>query len=214
MRRVLTWKERYVAAAVVITATPELEAHEPMLHETLRRLEERLNTLQADELEAVLDAAARALEPHAEAVPEVVMALSNGRRFDTAERVELEIDALMRSFAYRHKLLDGALTASQVATLLQTSRQTPHDRLASGTLLAAMDQGAFRFPTWQFDPDGENGVVNGLPTVIRALDVSPIAKMSWLTRANPMLDGETPLSCLKAGQVERVAALAHAVGID
>lgn len=118
----------------------------------------------------------------------------------------------MRSFARRRELLAGALTASQVAKLLKTSRQTPHDRLTAGTLLAVMDQGAWRFPSWQFDPDGENGVVPGLPAVIRALRVSPIAKVIWLTRPNPALDGETPLACLKAGQTERVVALAHAVG--
>ena len=120
----------------------------------------------------------------------------------------------MRSFAYRRKLLEGALTASQVAELLHTSCQTPHDRLVGGTLLAAIHHGAFRFPLWQFDPDGENGVVTGLPAVIRALHVSPIAKISWLTHANPLLDGETPLSFLKAGQVDRVLVLARAAGID
>jgi hypothetical protein len=203
-----------VAAAVEISATPELEAREPSIQTALRRFEARLNTLQTDELEAVVEAATRALEQDEQSMPAALVAIGGTRGFDAAKRIELEIDVLMRSFAYRRELLAGAFTASQVAKLLHTSRQTPHDRLASGTLLAAMDQGAFRFPIWQFDPDGENGVVSGLPAVIRALNVSPIAKISWLTRANPLLDGETPLSCLKAGQVDRVVALARAVSID
>ncbi|HET9014241.1 MAG TPA: helix-turn-helix domain-containing protein, partial [Thermomicrobiaceae bacterium] len=114
----------------------------------------------------------------------------------------------------RRELLAGALTASQVARLLGTSRQTPHDRLRAGTLVAVLEDGAWRFPAWQFDPNGDNGVVHGLPDVIRALDVSPIAKISWITRPNPLLDGDTPLACLKAGQVARVVALARAVGVD
>ena len=54
----------------------------------------------------------------------------------------------------------------------------------------------------------------GLPAVIRALDVSPLAKGSWLTRSNPMLDGGTPLARLDAGESDRVVALALAVAVD
>jgi len=123
------------------------------------------------------------------------------------------VDVLRRSFQRRHELLDGALSTSQVAALLGTSRQTPHDRVERGTLLAAMDRGGLRFPPWQFDPDGEDGVVPGLPAVVRALDVSPIAKMSWLTRPNPMLDTATPLTRLQAGGVADVLPLARGVGL-
>jgi hypothetical protein len=202
-----------VAAAVEISATPELEARDPSIQGALRRFETRLNALCADELEAVAEAATRALEQNEQSESVAMVKFGEARQFNGAERVELEIDMLMRSFEYRRKLLDGALTASQVVKLLHTSRQTPHDRLGSGTLLAAMERGDFRFPIWQFDPDGENGGVSGLPDVIRALHVAPVAKISWLRRADPMLDGETPLACLKAGEVDRVVALARAVGI-
>lgn len=158
-------------------------------------------------------AAVRALDQPEEPSPAIVTALTGDRRFSPEERVRAELDVLVRSFARRRALLAGALTASQVAKLLKTSRQTPHDRVAAGTLLAVMDQGAWHFPAWQFDADGENGVVTGLPQVIRELDVSPMAKVSWLTRANPMLDGETPLARLKAGEIERVMILARGVGI-
>src|SRR4051812_10526818 len=46
----------------------------------------------------------------------------------------------------RRELLAGTKTASEVAALLGTSRQTPHDRLESGTLIAVYDRGAWRFP--------------------------------------------------------------------
>ena len=201
-----------VATAVHISATPDLEAAEPAIDRSLQRLQDRLNTLPPTELLAVVEAATRALTTLDGQLPAIITALTGGRSFTTEERAEAELEILRRSFARRRELLAGALTASQVAALLGTSRQTPHDRLASGTLLAVMDRGAYRFPRWQFDTNGEDGVVRGLPAVIRALDVSPFAKVAWLARANPMLDGQMPLAALKAGQVERVVALARAVG--
>jgi hypothetical protein len=202
-----------VATAVRISATPDLAISEPTAGAALRRLQERLNALPPDELVAVVEAAARALAAGEAEPSPAVAALTAGRRFSAEERAEAEVDLLHRSFARRSELLAGSLSAPEVAALLGTSRQTPHDRLAGGTLLAVRDRGACRFPRWQFDPNGEDGVVRGLPAVLRALDVPPLAKVAWLTRANPMLDGETPLACLRAGQVERVVALARAVGV-
>jgi len=203
-----------VVAAVEVSATPELEAIEPSIDAVLQRFQERLNSLSPDEVVAVLEGAARAFDAVAEPASPAVTALMAGRTFTPAERMAARLDVLARSFARRRELLAESITATQVAKLLGTSRQTPHDRVESGTLLAVMDRGALRFPIWQFDPDGEGGVIAGLPEVIRALDISPMAKVSWLTRSNRMLDGETPLACLKAGDVERVVALARAVGIN
>jgi hypothetical protein len=202
-----------MAAAVTISATPELEAVDPAVDRTLRRFQDRLNALPPDELVAVVEAATRALALSEAESPAVVRALTGGRPIAPEDRAEAEVEVLRRSFARRRELLADALSASQVAAMLGTSRQTPHDRLASGTLLAVRDRGVYRFPRWQFDPGGEDGVVRGLPATIRALDVSPLAKISWLTRANLMLDGRTPLACLKAGQTERVVALARGVGV-
>jgi hypothetical protein len=76
-----------------------------------------------------------------------------------------------------------------------------------------MDRGAWRFPLWQFDPEGPDGVVQGLPAVLRALRLSPLGKVSWLTRPNPFLDNKPPLDILKNGEIERVLAEAQAVGV-
>jgi hypothetical protein len=202
-----------MAAAITISATPELEAVDPAIDQALRRFQDRLNALQPEDLVAVVEAATRALSPVEEPSSAVATALTAGRRFAAEERAAAEVEVVQRSFARRRELLADSLSSSQVAKLLGTSRQTPHDRQASGTLLAVMDRGAYRFPRWQFDPDGEDGVVSGLPAVLRALDVSPLAKVAWLTRANPMLDGRTPLACLKSGETARVIALARGVGV-
>jgi len=139
--------------------------------------------------------------------------LSGGRVYGASERVRLETAALLDYFQRRRALLDGALTASQTAKVLGTSRQTPHDRVESGSLLAVMDRGALRFPPWQFDPEGPDGVVRGLPDVIRASRVSPLATMGWLTHANSAFDGATPLTVLKQGNVEAVVDEAAALGV-
>ncbi len=186
----------------------------PSIDAVLRHFQDRLNSLSPDEVVAVLEGAARALDEIPEPVPPAVTALMAGRTYTAAERMAARFDVLARSFAKRRELLADSLTTAQVAQLLGTSRQTPHDRVESGTLLAVMDRGALRFPIWQFDPDGEGGVVAGLPAVLRALEVSPMAKVSWLTRPNYMLDGATPLACLKSGDVERVVGLARAVGFN
>jgi len=101
-----------------------------------------------------------------------------------------------------------------VALLLGTKRQTPHDRVRSGTVLGIEENGHWLFPYWQFDASGPNGVVSGLPATLRALRTSAIARANWLTLTNAYLEGRSPLQALKAGEVERVVDIARAVGAN
>jgi hypothetical protein len=135
-----------------------------------------------------------------------------GREYTAQERVGLEARMAVCAFERRQELLAGALTGSQVAKLLHTTRQTPYDRVKSGSLLAVYDRGAWRFPAWQLDPEGPDGVVPGLPAVLRALEVGEIAKTSWLSTPNAVLEGRTPIQALKQGEVDRVLDLARGVG--
>lgn len=203
-----------MAATAHNPSTIDPEALEPAIETALKDFEYRLNQLSRVEMLEILIAATRALEEPVGPMHPVVARLTGGKRSTPEERVRNEIIILMRSFERRRELLGEALTASGVAMLLGTSRQTPHDRVKSGTLLAVMDRGALRFPPWQFDPDGKHGVIDGLPQVIRALEVSPYEKVSWLTRPNYMLDDETPLTVLKSGRIENVIRLAHSVSAE
>ena len=106
-------------------------------------------------------------------------ALSEGRVYTADEALQLEVEAQQRAFAHRRELLKGALTAPQVARLLGTTRQTPHDRAQAQTLLAIEDKSSLRFPHWQFDANGPNGVVAGLPDALRALEASSLGKIRW-----------------------------------
>lgn len=126
----------------------------------------------------------------------------------------LEAAAILDAFRWRREALAGALTAPQVAELLGASRQTPHDRVKRGALLAIMDRGAQRFPAWQFDATAPGGVVPGLPEVLKALRVAPLVKLSWLTHSSRDLGGETPLAALRRGEVDRVVAIARVLGLS
>jgi RNase H-fold protein (predicted Holliday junction resolvase) len=150
-----------------------------------------------------------------ETVDPVATALAEsiaGKTYTRSERIQLEMETLARHFQHRRQLLDTVLSASQVAQLLGTSRQTPHDRVSSQTLLAIKENGKLCFPSWQFDPAGADGVIDGLPALLKALQMSDYSKLNWLTRPNPVLDSSTPIEALKQGQKERVLAEAAAVG--
>lgn len=140
--------------------------------------------------------------------------LLGGETWSPSEAATLEAEAMADHFARRRELLAGALTASQVADRLGSSRQTPHDRLRSGSLLGVMDNGALRFPAWQFDGMGPDGVVEGLPEVVRALSIPVFSKIGWMVRPHSTLDGQTPLQLLQAGELGRVLQVARAVGVS
>lgn len=137
-----------------------------------------------------------------------------GKTYSPEERKELALVNLINSFSQRAKLLQDTISTSQVAELLSSrSRQTPLDRLKNKILLAVKDSGQWKYPLWQFDPEEENGVVQGLPETIQSLDVSNLAKVSWLTRPNPRFDNHTPLEMLKKGEIKQVVNEAVGVGL-
>jgi len=128
------------------------------------------------------------------------------------EMIGLEASNLARRAELKRRLLLEAITVNEVANLLGTTRQTPHDRVTAGTLLAVKDKGQLWFPMWQFDPEAPDRIVQGLPEVLQALAVPDVAKANWLTAANAIFEGRSPLEALKAGEVVRVVTGARAVG--
>lgn len=121
---------------------------------------------------------------------------------------------LRQGYAERQRLLADALPVAEVADLLGVGRQTPHDRRSTGSMLAIKDRGQWRYPAWQFDPDGADGVIDGLPEVLRALTGArtEIARARWFTTPKPLLAGRTPVQALRDGDVDEVIAEARAVG--
>jgi hypothetical protein len=127
------------------------------------------------------------------------------------EAKALELVSLLRYFDLRKRLLENSLSANTVAEMLGVSRQTPHDRVRNGQLLGIMDHNVMKFPAWQFDPEGPNGVIVGLPEVLSALNCSPLAKISWLTKPNAIFAGLTPIEMLKQNRQAEVLHEAQAV---
>lgn len=135
-----------------------------------------------------------------------------GEQFSREEKTQLELDTLTRHFEHRRVLLANVLTAPQVAKLLGTTRQTPHDRVGSQTLLAIRENGKWLFPAWQFDPTGDDGILDGMPDILKVLEMSDYAKLNWFMRSNPYLEGLTPIQALKNGDVDQVLEQAEAAG--
>lgn len=135
-----------------------------------------------------------------------------GRQYSKQEAILLEITSLQRYFERRKQLLQGSLTASEVANLLGTTRQTPHDRFNKKSLLAVKDNGVWKFPLWQFDPAGADGVIAGLPEVLKSFEGSEFTKLNWLTSPNPYLNNLTPVEALKQGEKEKVIQAVKALG--
>lgn len=187
-------------------------ARKPRSLVTLGALFERLGVTAAelDHLASVVAESAAPYEPTAD--PSGIAERLGGPAPSKADAALLELQALERYFEERRELLHGSLTTDQVAKLLGTSRQTPHDRVKAGTLLAISDGGRLRFPHWQFDARGDDGVVDGFPQTIRALRVGPLESVRWLTKPNRVFEGRTPLDLLRAGDVRRVVAEAAGVG--
>jgi hypothetical protein len=127
------------------------------------------------------------------------------------EHAAAELESLIDLFVARRQLLKNTLTAPQVGDILGISRQAATGRAESGSLLAVLDRGAYRFPRWQFDPRGPDGVVPGLSEVLGALEPQPaFSKLVFLSRPNKTLDEREPIELLRRGERERVLAAAHA----
>jgi hypothetical protein len=121
---------------------------------------------------------------------------------------------VQRAFLQRRQMLAETITVKEAADLLGIGRQSLHDRLKTASLLAVKDRGQWRFPLWQFDPEGPDGILDGLRETLRALrgPISDVGKVRWFLTPKDALDGDTPLSALRAGNADDVVKAAQALG--
>ena len=63
---------------------------------------------------------------------------------------------------------------------------------------------------------GSDGVVAGLPEVLRAMrgPISALGRIRWFVTPKPLMEGRTPLEALRAGDVGDVIREAHAIGVS
>jgi hypothetical protein len=140
--------------------------------------------------------------------------LLSDKKYDEQDRKKLHIQNILNSFNYRRELLRNTVDVNQVMEILgYDSRQAPLNRLKAHSLIAIKDNKKWWFPLWQFDANTSDGIVNGLSEVLKTLDCSNLAKISWLVSPSPYFEGKTPLEVLQAGDVERVVDNAQLVGV-
>ena len=173
-------------------------------------------TLVDEESPTVLEAIADSLHyvPEPELEDDEFVNLLADKEYSIQERKRLRILNTINSFNYRRELLKDTVDVNQVMEILgYDSRQAPLNRLKAHSLIAIKDNQKWWFPLWQFDADTNDGVIDGLSRVLKSLDCSNLAKVSWLVNPNPYLADSTPLEILKAGEVERVVESAQSVGV-
>jgi hypothetical protein len=188
--------------------------HRKTVEEAIAHFLASLDNTSNDSLKKIADGLKETFHVVDKPAPDGSLAafLTDGHCYPREERIAMETKAKLKAFQARKEMLEMALTAPEVARMLGTSRQTPHDRAKNNTLLAVSEGNMLRFPLWQFDPDGPNGVLAGLPAVLKALEMPPYSKAVWMTRPHRDLDGKTPLDVLREGRVGRIVELARAAG--
>ncbi|MGL5077420.1 MAG: hypothetical protein ACRDBG_16555 [Waterburya sp.] len=136
------------------------------------------------------------------------------RDYSETEMWCLEFANLLRLTRFRRQLLQEAIGMEEVMELLDLeSEEIVLERVRNNTLLAVKDLGVYKFPLSQFEPEGKWGIVEGLPEVLAALEVSPFVKLSWLSKVHRAFEGRTPLEMLRLGYLSDVLVEAWAVGV-
>jgi len=139
--------------------------------------------------------------------------LIGARQVGPLEQQAMELAALINFFNYRKNLLSGSISATKAAEMLGVSRTTIHERIRTGQLLGIVDNNVMKMPPWQFDAQGPNGAVNGLPEVLAVLPCNVLSKISWLSSSNAIFGNQRPIDVLKIGQLQEVINEARAVEV-
>ena len=140
-----------------------------------------------------------------------------GDEYSEGNLAVLELANLERYYQRRRELLARSIATPEVAKLIGCQAiTTVHDRRKAGTLLGLKDNGVYKFPLWQFDPEGDNGILDGLPELLSALEISDFRKLNWLNKSLKAFEDRTPVEVLKSGNEEDIEDLiveARGVGV-
>jgi hypothetical protein len=105
----------------------------------------------------------------------------------------------------------GVISSSQVAELMEMSRQAVDKRRKQGKLLAvSVGKRGYVYPVWQFT---ETGVLSGFEQVMEELkDYDPWMRIIFMLNANEHLENHSPLEKLREGEIELVTETAKIAG--
>lgn len=123
--------------------------------------------------------------------------------------------ATLRGLAAREHLKEeegGHISAEQVRRFLSdVSKTTVLAQYRAGKLLGWKDGRAFRFPIWQFVPDG--GLLPGMDKVLEILKKNPVmddwGKVLFFLNLRQSLGGGNVLQVLRKGDLQTVLRLAE-----
>ena len=197
---------------------PKGGAAEQSVRRTMRHLADVFEHLAREEVEEIVESVANSvvrtdLSPTAMSqVARLGMQITGGSSVTKDEAARLEAQTQVRFAALRQARMADALSTKEVAALLGTSRQTPHDRRKARSLVGILDKGQWWFPRWQFNASGPNGVLAGLPTVAQAIKGGDWERANWFVRPNVYLENRTPVQALRDVDVERVLDAARLTG--
>ena len=179
----------------------------------LGKLQHLISVAEPEELERI----DKSLQPTLVPAKETDLAKEIAGEYYHPERLlELQLANLQRVYDRKRELLQDSITSTEVVELIRcANRSTVKNRREAGKLIGLKNGRGYSYPTWQFDPEGSEGVVEGLPEVIGAMDeVSDFAKLNWLSSPHAVFDGQTPIQKLKQGEVKAVVIEARAVRIS
>lgn len=131
---------------------------------------------------------------------------------DPAASVVLDVARAQEADRRWNERIGPFLTRTTVAELLGISKQAVAKRR---DLLAIPTDDGWAYPTWQFvgrrSPDRFDEVLEVLPS-----EREPLLVAAWLTTPTRVLDEDTPMRRIRAGDVEPVvrAAKAYAAGLN
>ena len=174
-----------------------------------------LNSLPVEELTVLAENLSEAEDNYdeAKASSPLVMALTEGKQYTKEQQQKLEWEAFVIRFHWDRQLFKECCNTERVAELLGITPETIEERVESQSLLAIKHNGNLLFPQWQFSPNNQDGVIEGLPEVLAILAIPTVDKISWLISPNPILEQRTPIEALNQGEKDRVLDEARGVGI-
>jgi hypothetical protein len=180
----------------------------------LHHVEASINEASPEHLQKIVEA----LKPKVVAADTKALAKKiAGDDYSEGNLAMLELANLERYYQRRREILKSSITTPEVAKLIGCQAiTTVHDRRKAGTLLGLKDNGVYKFPRWQFDPEGDDGVIDRLPELLKTLQISDFAKLNWLMKPSRAFEDRTPVEVLKSGnekELEDLIVEARGVGV-
>jgi hypothetical protein len=118
-----------------------------------------------------------------------------------------EASSIEQEFAVRKALLARARPIEKVCELLDIkSRQTLHNWISQGKIIALPENGRLLLPLWQFEAGTDDKLMPGFSEALQALNRTSFSAAHWFTSPNVQLGNKPPIVLLRAGEIAKVVA--------